>query len=244
MERQGEDGKRYDRETDPAVIAKRHELFNRLVMPSRRFIDYLCVKYCSDPKDITEFKYHCMAHLYRVIESFDASKYKETNEARAWQNWCHIVCKRHIQSMEEDRYKDECRRSEHLDIEDATIWDGDDVAMDTENTNVFITMSNYKQLMGDRLLYAFGHLDIIQQESFLLQHEGMTIAEIHKDQVEKGRISPNTGCDAIKKRMQRGRVILAKYMQEFDEFEKQRLESEDEVVVPGDSQEDEFSLHF
>lgn len=231
---------KYDRERDPAVIKKRTELFEQYVTPTTRFIDYLCVKYASDPKDIVEFKFRCMEHLYRTVELYDPSKYKDNDPARAWQNWCHIVCKRLIQHLEEERWKENSKGSDDVDADD--IADMYDVCVDSSYKNVVITIDNYKSHMGDRFLYAFEHLDIIQKECFLLQHQGLSITEIHKDQVKRGHINPKTGNDSVKKRMQRGRVILLKYMEEYDQRRKEQERKQIEGNMPAPDPEDEFEL--
>lgn len=203
--------RKYDRERDPAVIELRHKLFKELVEPNFKFVDYLCAKYVLNKTKETfnEFRFLCLTHLYRNIESFDPSKYTKENKEKALQNWIHIVLKRFIHNYEERLWREDNNRGDNVDVDELLCVDEDNQSFeDTENIRSVVTLDNYKELFSDEMLEAYESLNQLQKDAFILQHHGMSIAEIRERAVRLGQMSPNSGCDAVKKSMQRGRVII------------------------------------
>lgn len=230
----------YDRELDPEVQKRRTELFNKYVLPSVRFIDYLCVKYASDPKNITEFRYRCLEHLYRVIESYDPTKYFGASERRAWQNWCHIICKRHIAHLEENLWKEEQQHSNDIDVE--RVWDCDGVCLDTAHTNETLELDDFEEKLSDPLQDVFKDLTPFQREVFILIHQGYSIPEIRDIEVKKGYLPKELNYNAIKQRIHRTKNYIKERIDPYGQAKVKTKEQVTQTDKPGDNSEDEFML--
>jgi len=232
----------YDRERDPAVIAKRHELWNKYIVPNFKFVDYLCAKYIVNKTGETfnEIRFLCLTYLFKGIETFKPERYTGTKPDKALQNWIHIVCKRFIHNYEEGLWKESNMAKDNVEISDMVDTDG--MFLDSESSSAVVTLDNYESQFGDEMLEAYSRLKPLQREAFILQHQGLSIAEIRKIQIQRGNLSAASGCDAVKKSMQRGRVIIKKCLDQYGKKDSCEEGGAHEEDVRPHNPEDEFKL--
>ena len=84
-----------DKELDPQVIARRHELYNKYVAPFYNMIYKLCIQYSFNSRNVQENYNEVLVNFYRRIETYDPE--------RSIRTWLHIVTKRHILALERKR---------------------------------------------------------------------------------------------------------------------------------------------
>lgn len=235
---------KYDRERDPAVIARRHELWNKYIVPNFKFVDYLCAKYITNKTadSFNEIRYLCLTYLFKGIETYKPERYKGNQPDKALQNWIHIVCKRFIHNYEEGLWKEANMSKDNVEV--ATVEDTDGMFLDSEFSASTITIDNYEDEFGDAMLEAYRRLKPLQREAFILQHQGLSIAEIREIQIKRGNLSPTSGCDAVKKSMQRGRVIIKNCLDQYGQRESNKVEEASEGDVCHNNPEDEFKLEI
>ena len=230
----------YDREKDPEVQKRRNELFHKYVVPSFRFIDYLCVKYASNPKNIVESKYRCLEHLFRVIETYDPSRYSGMSEKRAWQNWCHIICKRHIAKMEENMWKEEQLHSNDVEIEN--VWDSDGICLDKEHSSKILELEGFEDELSDPLYNVYQNLSEFQRDAFVLIQHGYSIPEIREIEVRKGTLPHELNYNAIKQRIHRTKNYIKEHVTPYGQPTAKTKEQAIEEDMPEHNPEDEFQL--
>lgn len=177
-----------DKETDPEVIARRHELYDKYAAPFYNMIYKLCIRYSYKPCNVQENYTEVLANFYRRIETYDPSKPIRT--------WLHIVTKRQIRAIEKRRQAYIDRDNDDNDIEDYSESIIDDF---TVSSNV-MSIDNYRELYNDDILSVLDELKPIHRDAFLLQQAGYALNEIVEIEYQKGSLK-SKNIETIKSRL-------------------------------------------
>lgn len=208
-----------DKETDPEVIARRHELYDKYVAPFYNMIYRLCIRYSYKPCNVQENYTEVLANFYRRIETYDPSKSIRT--------WLHIVTKRQIRAIEKRRQAHIDRDNDDHDIEE---YSESIIDESTVSSNV-MSIDNYRELYNDDILSVLDELKPIHRDAFLLQQAGYALNEIVEIEYQKGSLK-SKNIETIKSRL----FFARQYLQRNLTRDGERLyHTSDNEDICGDS---------
>lgn len=203
-----------DKETDPEVIARRHELYNKYVAPFYNMIYKLCIKYSYQSCNVQENYTEVLANFYRRIETYDPNKSIRT--------WLHIVTKRQVIALERRRQALIDKDNDDNDIEtySESILDESVVS-----SNV-MCLENYRELYNDDILSVLDELKPIHRDAFLLQQSGYALNEIVEIEYQKGNLK-SRNIETIKSRLFFARQYLQRNLTRDGERVQNTPDNED-----------------
>ena len=188
----------YDKERDPAVIARRTDLFNKYVKPYYNMIYKLCMNYSNCQDNVEENYTEVLVNFYRRIETYDPS--------RSIHTWLHIVTKRQVFELERQRQK-----HNNKDYDNDIEWYGDNIIDDSEVSGNAMGIDNYRQLYNDEILSVLDEMKPIHRDAILLQEAGYSLREIADIEYAKGTLK-SKNIETIKSRLFLARQYLKKHL--------------------------------
>ena len=186
----------YDKERDPAVIARRTELFNKYVKPYYNMIYKLCMNYSNCQDNVEENYTEVLVNFYRRIETYDPS--------RSIHTW--LVTKRQVFELERQRQK-----HNNKDYDNDIEWYGDNIIDDSEVSGNAMGIDNYRQLYNDEILSVLDEMKPIHRDAILLQEAGYSLREIAEIEYAKGTLK-SKNIETIKSRLFLARQYLKKHL--------------------------------
>lgn len=193
-----------DLELDPEVIARRHELFEKFVVPYFNMIYKLCIRYSFSSENVEENYTEVLVNFYRRIETYDTNKSIKT--------WLHIVTKRMVHDLDVKRKKYD-NRDGFSDIANCQELYSD------EPTANHLGIDNYRQYYSDDILSVLDEMKSIHRDALILQEAGYSVREIADIEFAKGTLK-NYNIETIKSRLRLARKYL-----------KQRINRNGERIV-------------
>ena len=188
-----------DKELDPQVIARRHELYNKYVAPFYNMIYKLCIQYSFNPRNVQENYNEVLVNFYRRIETYDPE--------RSIRTWLHIVTKRHILALERKRQAEIDKDNDDNDVE---VF-GDEVIDDDETSGNVMGIENYRELYNDDILSILDEMKPIHRDALLLQEAGYSLREIAEIEFKKGTLK-SKNVETVKSRLFLARQYLKKHL--------------------------------
>lgn len=188
-----------DKELDPQVIARRHELYNKYVAPFYNMIYKLCIQYSFNSRNVQENYNEVLVNFYRRIETYDPE--------RSIRTWLHIVTKRHILALERKRQAEIDKDNDDNDVE---VF-GDDVIDDDEISGNVMGVDNYRELYNDDILSILDEMKPIHRDALLLQEAGYSLREIADIEFKKGTLK-SKNVETVKSRLFLARQYLKKHL--------------------------------
>lgn len=178
------------RDVDPESVKRRTELFTKLILPHKRLVYSICIKYTYDEKYIEDNYCEALVVLFRYIESY--------NPERPLKSWIYATTQRYMWELAKKRSK-EVKSNNHIDVGSLP----DELTEGGISCNC-MGIDNYHELYNDDILEALNKLPEIHREALLLQQAGYKLDEIVEISYQNGNLaSKNT--DTIK-----SRIFLAK----------------------------------
>jgi RNA polymerase sigma factor (sigma-70 family) len=175
-----------DNFVDEESVTRRTRLFNQYVLPHKKLVYMLCIRYSYSQGDIEDNYNDVLVNFFKYIETYDTSK--------SIQTWLHIVTKRFVIDMNSRR--SQYKRSDDLEIEDIT-----DYIVDEENIpSNSMSMDNYSRLYSDDVLNALDSLKPIYKEALLLQQAGYKLSEIMEISFRSGSLKTRN-IETVKSRL-------------------------------------------
>lgn len=179
------------RDLDPESVRRRTELFTKLILPHKRLIYSICIKYTYDEKYIEDNYSEVLVVLFRYIESY--------NPERPLKSWIYATTQRYMWELGR-RHSKAPQSNDNVDVG----FLPDDAAVEGEVSSNCMGIDNYRELYNDDILEALDSLPEIHREALLLQQAGYKLGEIVEISYQNGNLrSKNT--DTIK-----SRIFLAK----------------------------------
>lgn len=189
-------GQDYDKERDPAVIARRTELYNQYVKPYYNMIYKLCMDYSASQDHVRENYTEVLVNFYRRIETYDPT--------RSIHTWLHIVTKRQVFELERQR-----QRHNNKDYDNDIDWYGDGVIDESNISGNAMGVDNYRQMYNDEILSVLDEMKPIHRDAIILQEAGYSLKEIAEIEFKKGTLK-SKNIDTIKSRLFLARQYLKK----------------------------------
>lgn len=178
-----------ERDLDPESIKRRTELFTRYILPHKRLIYSICIKFSFEESDIEDNYSEVLVNFFRYIETY--------NPERPLKSWIYAVAQRHVYDL--NKRNSGPKASDNVDVADLPDLDGsDDVSCNC------MGMDNYRQYYNDDILQALERLAPIHREALLLQQAGYKMEEIVEISFQNGNLKTKN-MDTIK-----SRIFLAK----------------------------------
>lgn len=178
-----------ERDLNPESVKRRTELFTKYVLPHKRLIFSICIKYTFDRLDIEDNYNEVLVNFFRYIETY--------NPERPLKSWIYAVAQRHVFDM--NRRNSVFQRDDNVDTSVIpNLTEEED-----SHTNC-MSMDNYGQYYSDDILKALDRLSPIHKEALLLQQAGYKMEEIVEISFQNGLLK-SKNMDTIK-----SRIFLAK----------------------------------
>lgn len=178
-----------ERDLDPESVKRRTELFTRYILPHKRLIYSICIKFTFEECDIEDNYSEVLVNFYRYIETY--------NPERSLKSWIYAVAQRHVYDL--NKRNTGLKASDNVDVSDLPdLNEGDQVSCNC------MGMDNYEQYYNDDILEALGQLTPIHKEALLLQQAGYKMEEIVEISFQNGNLKTKN-MDTIK-----SRIFLAK----------------------------------
>lgn len=178
-----------ERDLDPASIKRRTELFTRYILPHKRLIYSICIKFSFEESDIEDNYSEVLVNFFRYIETY--------NPERPLKSWIYAVAQRHVYDL--NKRNNRPKVSDNVDVGNLPDLCGSDEA----SCNC-MGMDNYRQYYSDPILQALDQLAPIHREALLLQQAGYKLEEIVEISFQNGNLKTKN-MDTIK-----SRIFLAK----------------------------------
>lgn len=178
-----------ERDLDPQSIKRRTELFTRYILPHKRLIYSICIKFSFEECDIEDNYSEVLVNFFRYIETY--------NPERPLKSWIYAVAQRHVYDL--NKRNSGMKASDNVDVADLPDLDGNDGV----SCNC-MGMDNYRQYYNDDILKALEQLAPIHREALLLQQAGYKLEEIVEISFQNGNLKTKN-MDTIK-----SRIFLAK----------------------------------
>ena len=175
-----------ERDLDPESIKRRTELFTKYILPHKRLIYSICIKYTFEDSDIEDNYSEVLVNFFRYIESY--------NPQRQLKSWIYAVAQRHL-----NKRNSLMKVSDNVDV--VNLPDMEDSGHVSCNC---LGMDNYRQYYNDDILEALDQLAPIHKEALLLQQAGYKLEEIVEISFQNGNLK-SKNMDTIK-----SRIFLAK----------------------------------
>ncbi len=178
-----------EKDLDPESVKRRTELFVKYVLPHKRLIYSICIKYTYDRLDIEDNYSEALINFFRYIETY--------NPERSLKSWIYAVTQRHVFDL--NRRNSLFKTDDHIDTAEIPNM----AEEDDPHTNC-MSMDNYRQYYSDNILNALDKLAPIHKEALLLQQAGYKMEEIVEISFQNGLLK-SKNMDTIK-----SRIFLAK----------------------------------
>lgn len=178
-----------ERDLDPKSIKRRTELFTKYILPHKRLIYSICIKYTFEDSDIEDNYSEVLLNFFRYIESY--------NPERQLKSWIYAVAQRHVFDL--NKRNSLMKVSDNVDV--VNLPDVEDNGHVSGNC---LGMDNYQQYYKDDILEALDKLAPIHKEALLLQQAGYKLEEIVEISFQNGNLK-SKNMDTIK-----SRIFLAK----------------------------------
>lgn len=178
-----------ERDLDPQSIERRTELFTRYILPHKRLIYSICIKFSFEECDIEDNYSEVLVNFFRYIETY--------NPERPLKSWIYAVAQRHVYDL--NKRNSVLKASDNVDVADLPDLDGNE-----EVSCNCMGMDNYRQYYNDDILKALEQLAPIHREALLLQQAGYKLEEIVEISFQNGNLKTKN-MDTIK-----SRIFLAK----------------------------------
>lgn len=178
-----------ERDLDPVSIKRRTELFTRYILPHKRLIYSICIKFSFEECDIEDNYSEVLVNFFRYIETY--------NPERPLKSWIYAVAQRHVYDL--NKRNSRPKVSDNVDVGNLPDLGGSDEA----SCNC-MGMDNYRQYYSDHILQALDQLAPIHREALLLQQAGYKLEEIVEISFQNGNLKTKN-MDTIK-----SRIFLAK----------------------------------
>lgn len=186
-------------ETDPEVVRRRTELFNKFVAPFYNMIYKLTMNYTNNREHVEENYTEVLVNFYRRIETYDQS--------RSIHTWLHIVTKRQVAELERRRRKHD-NKSYDVDIEDY----GDNMLGEEGHvSHTCMGVDNYREMYNDDILAVLDAMRPIHRDAWLLQQAGYSLKEIAEIEHEKGTLK-SKNIETVKSRLFFARQYLRNHL--------------------------------
>lgn len=178
-----------ERDLDPQSIKRRTELFTRYILPHKRLIYSICIKFSFEECDIEDNYSEVLVNFFRYIETY--------NPDRPLKSWIYAVAQRHVYDL--NKRNGGMKASDNVDVADLPdLDDNDGISCNC------MGMDNYQQYYNDDILEALEQLAPIHKEALLLQQAGYKLEEIVEISFQNGNLKTKN-MDTIK-----SRIFLAK----------------------------------
>lgn len=178
-----------ERDLDQESIKRRTELFTKYILPHKRLIYSICIKYTFEDSDIEDNFSEVLLNFFRYIESY--------NPERQLKSWIYAVAQRHVFDL--NKRNSLMKVSDNVDV--INLPDVEDNGHVSSNC---LGMDNYQQYYRDDILEALDKLAPIHKEALLLQQAGYKLEEIVEISFQNGNLK-SKNMDTIK-----SRIFLAK----------------------------------
>lgn len=176
------------RDLDPESIKRRTELFTKYILPHKRLVYSICIKYTNDQKDIEDNYSEVLVNFFRYIESY--------NPSRGLKSWIYSVAQRYIFDLNRQNSKVP-KKKDNIELND--IAD----SVESLSYNCMGT-DNFREHYNDEILEALDALPEIHREALLLQQAGYRMDEIVEISYQNGNLKTKNS-ETIK-----SRIFLAK----------------------------------
>lgn len=183
-----------DRETDPEVIARRTELFNKYVLPFCNMIFKLCKQYSNHPDNVQENYSEVMLNFYRRIETY--------NPDRPIRAWLHTCIKHQVWACEKKR-QSQNKKDCDMDIEDYQ----DEILDDDHVSSNILGVDNWREHYSPEILEVIDELKPRHRNALILQEAGYTLREIAEIEFKNGSLRAQN-METIKSRLRFARQYL------------------------------------
>ena len=210
MERTVCEAEGYDKELDPNVARRRNELFDLYVRPNFNMVYKLVMVYSYKPENVPENYNEVLINFFRRIETYDPS--------RSLCTWLHIVTKRMVRKLEEDRVRHDNRnRDREIDFYE-DYGDDDSYAQpmpkpslraDERVSSNCMGLENYRQYYNDDILAVLDMMKPIHRDAIILQEAGYSLKEIADIEYRKGTLKSHN-IETVKSRLFLARQFLKK----------------------------------
>lgn len=179
-----------ERDLDPESIKRRTELFTKYILPHKRLVYSICIKYTNDEKDIEDNYSEVLVNFFRYIESYSPS--------RELKSWIYSVAQRFVFELNRQNSKVP-KKKDNVEVND--LIDSADAESVSHNC---MGLDNYRQHYNDDILEAIDNLPEIHREALLLQQAGYRMEEIVEISYQNGNLKCKNS-ETIK-----SRIFLAK----------------------------------
>lgn len=180
--------KRFDKELNPEIAARRNALFDKYIVPHKNLVYWCCIHYSDQPENVEENYTMALTNLFRGIETY--------NPEKSITPWIHFVTKRFVMNINKDRHKEAQSRDAMHDVSICC----DDVCDEDEPTWSTMNLDNYRELYNDDILAALDSMKPIYRDALLLQQAGFSLIEIADIEYEKGTLV-SRNIDTVKSRL-------------------------------------------
>lgn len=170
-------------------VRRRTELFTKHILPHKRLIYSICIKFTFEEKHIEDNYSEVLVNLFRYIESY--------NPERQLKSWIYSVTQRYIFDLNR-------RNSKMLTSDNVEVGELPDVEGEESVSCNCLGMDNYREHYNDDILKALDTLPEIHREALLLQQAGYRMDEIVEISYQNGNLA-SKNADTIK-----SRIFLAK----------------------------------
>lgn len=206
----------YDKETDPEVIRRRNELFQKYVIPYNNMIYKLTMNYTYNSCDVEENYNEVLINFFRRIETY--------NPERPIRTWLHIVTKRMVAELERRRKRHD-NRSYDRSIESYEDCDEEEVlphriynAISSQKrvSSNCMGLENWRQFYSDSIVEVLDSMKPIHRDAILLQEAGYSLREIADIEYQKGTLSSHN-IETVKSRLFLARKFLRNNLTRYGE---------------------------
>lgn len=170
-------------------VRRRTELFTKHILPHKRLIYSICIKFTFEEKHIEDNYSEVLVNLFRYIESY--------NPERQLKSWIYSVTQRYIFDLNR-------RNSKMLTSDNVEVGELPDVEGEEYVSCNCLGIDNYREHYNDDILKALDTLPEIHREALLLQQAGYRMDEIVEISYQNGNLA-SKNADTIK-----SRIFLAK----------------------------------
>ncbi len=168
---------------------RRTELFTKYILPYKRLIYSICIKYTFEVNDVADNYSEVLVNFFRYIDTYNPEKSIKT--------WIYAVAQRHIFDLN--------KRNATLKTSDSVeVCELSDINGEEHVSGNCMGMENYADYYSDDILAALNKLTPIHKEALLLQQAGYKLEEIVEISFQNGNLK-SKNMDTIK-----SRIFLAK----------------------------------
>lgn len=178
-----------ERDLNPDSVQRRTELFIKYIVPHKRLVYSICIKYTNDSKDIEDNYSEVLVNFFRYIESYSPK--------RELKSWIYSVAQRYVFDLNR-RNMSIPKRNDNIEVSSLSDEDAADICGNT------MGLDNYREHYNDNILEAIDNLPEIHREALLLQQAGYRMDEIVEISYQNGNLK-SKNAETIK-----SRIFLAK----------------------------------